>query len=151
MTARSALNFGDSDLAVSLSTKFVSTHPQSYELRSLQCYALYKAKRFHESLKSCDKAIKLNPSNRLSYRYQGLSYFRLGHLNLAEKSHSLAIKIQGEDLDFMNRGEVRWLLNKKKEACIDYKNALSTSRKALKVKPIEDGFDNQFIQECRKS
>ena len=150
-TARSALNFGDPHLAVSLTSKFASAHPQSYELRSLHCYSLYKAKRYKESLKSCDVAIKLKPSNHLAYRYQGIAYPDLGNISMAEKLHSLAIKNQGEDLDYMNRGEARWWLNKKKEACIDYKKAMSSSRKSFGIKPLEESFDNEFIRECRKS
>lgn len=151
MTARSALNFGDPHLAVSLSSKFASAHPESYELRSLNCYSLYKAKRYKESLKSCDIAVKLNPSNHRAYRYQGLAYTGLGNISMAERIYSLAIQNQGEDIDYMNRGEARWWLNNKKAACIDYKKAMSTSRKSFDVKPLEEGFDNEFIRECRKS
>ena len=151
LLARNELNYGKADKAYKLYKLLTKLEPFSANHSAYACYSLWKMGEYKDAINECQLAINKNKGFALSYRYKALALFDIGEFDLAFNAYSNAIEYsnQPEGLDFMNRGEALWYLNKSSDACKDFSFALSNNVKnKIDIKDAKINWEPAYVEYC---
>ena len=103
--------------------------PNNYNTLTLVGLAYHKIKKYDESIKNYEKAIKLKPDFAIAYFYLGNIFYDLKKINDAIKNYEKAIKLQDNLAGaHYNLGNLFYSLKK-------FKNAIENYKKAAKLDP----------------
>jgi len=111
--------------ALNIFTNAIKIDSLNSEAYSNRAYANDLLGNTDAALKDYAKSIKLNDKNILSYFNRGILYMRTKKYDLAFTDFTFAINLDPTySLAYLNRGIVNYTLNKKTEACNDWKKCL---------------------------
>ncbi len=80
----------DYKAAVADYSAMIKTNKKHLESYIYRAYSKYFLKQYRDSLLDCNKALKIDYSNKLIYLIKHLCYLRLGNIKLATKNYELA-------------------------------------------------------------
>jgi len=147
------LNYGRPDTAAMLLSRLLGSGQNDATLHRFRCYALEKSGKLDDALLSCQNSLKIDSRSALTYRYQGLVLSGLGRHLEAVNSYSKSLDLSNPKsaIDYLNRGEARWILGNQIEACADFKKSVAPNV-AEKQTPneLKNSWQSDFIHFCSR-
>ncbi len=111
-----------------LSVEKVSASPESIFVNGQK---LYEQERYSEAIEKFTAAIRLNPSNELTYLYRGNSNHNLKYYERANEDYNKAIELDPLfAIAYYNRGNSKRKLE-------DYHGAINDYNKAIELDPLD--------------
>lgn len=151
--SKAELDYGSPVTAAMLLSRLLGSGQNDATLHRFRCYALQKSGKLDDALLSCQNSLKIDSRSALTYRYQGLVLFGLGRHQEAVNSYSKSLNLSNPKsaIDYLNRGEARWILGNKIEACADFKQSVAPNV-ADKQTPddLKNSWQGDYIHLCSR-
>ena len=95
--ANALVQAGHAEQAIPIYRELIAAFPHEVMFRLNLSIALYKAKRYRETVKECDALSKSHPELFPAWLFLGASYLKLGAISAAEAPLRKAVSIQSTD------------------------------------------------------